>query len=336
MSRFRNLDCLKALAMFAVLVIHAPGSDVTRSTAWQFFDQFCRFAVPCFFLASGFFFARSFEKAEDKRAVIVRYLTRLVPLFLFWAFFYAVMPPRGNDPPYNTPVLGERLAYIFRHPKAFALSGDIFHLWFLSALIQAICIVWLCLAARRPWLAPVVGAVLYGVALLGSDYQGIGHFPARFGAIFGPFYSVFCATLFVALGAMVALYHWRLGVGAAAALALAGLAIHWTEAWLLHDPAHGVGIAIHSFLLGTLPFATGIFFLALALPDTGPRSLAWAGNYSLGIYVTHVYVARILGLLPTFRALVAAPLVYISILYLASLLVSVALGRWTYTRRLVA
>ena len=331
MSRLKNLDCLKAVAMFAVLVLHAPQTDVTRSTAWQFFNQFCRFAVPCFFLVSGFFFARSFQKAADGRKVILRYVSRLLVLFLFWAFFYAVVPPFGNDPPYPTPVVREHLEYIARHPRQFMIAGYALHLWFLSSLFQGIFLVGGCLYLRRPWVALAGGAVLFGVALLGAPYAHAVGWKWGFDMKEGPFY----ATLFVAIGALTAIYQWRLGVAAAALLAVAGLGIEWLEVSLLQDPVRGVTIASHDFTVGTLPFATGIFFLGLALPDAGPAWLARVGTYSLGVYAIHIYAAKVLGRSPAGAAMLVVPPLFLAAVYLIALAASMALARLPYARRLV-
>lgn len=331
MRRVKSLDCLKAVAMGGVLVMHLPGSDTTRSLPWQFFNQACRFAVPCFFLTSGFFFARSYLKAADGRAVIVRYVGRLLTLFLFWAFFYAVVPPFKGDPTYNTPVIQERLAYIAHHPKYFLLSGYAMPLWFLSSLVQAVFLVGCCLYVRRPWLALTAGGGLFLIALLGAPYAHAAGWRGTFDMKEGPFFSL----LFVAIGASAAVYDWRLDVRVAVLLALAGFIITMAEVWLLQDPARQVTVASHDFTVGTLPYAVGIFFWALDRPGAGPDWLAWVGTRSLGVYVLHFYVIKLLGLLPVTPALVRVPPLYLAVVYALALAVSVGLARLPFARRLV-
>jgi surface polysaccharide O-acyltransferase-like enzyme len=83
-------------------------------------------------------------------------------------------------------------------------------------------------------------------------------------------------------------------------LTFAGIVLQAVEAFLLtkylHKPA-----ADYQLLIGTVPFAVGMFGIAQRIRSN--RGVAWLGRagerYSLGIYVFHPYVLYVLGRIAT-------------------------------------
>lgn len=261
--------------------------------AWQIFNQVCRFAVPVFFIIAGFLFMRTWQREPDAGALLRRYAVRLLKLFFFWAFFFSIVPPYvGGAPQGNGAVLLQHLENILRHPRYFLFTGYVYHLWFLSSLLQGITVVWLCLRFWNVRGALLVGGVFYAVALLGASYAGTrAGFQTPFDMKNGPFTS----TLWVALGVWLA-QRRKFPIVPGLGLMGLGLACHLAEAfWLRH--AFQRPLMDNNFLIGTIPYALGLVWLALAQPTRG-RVLAGLGTASLGIYVLHVYVIECLRRLP--------------------------------------
>lgn len=281
--RNQSIDALKGIAIIAVILLHLPASPTTETVYWQLLDILSRFAVPCFFLVSGYFFQKSWSRAENKTQLIIRSALRIIPIFLFWAMFYVFVPPflDGSDWKHH-------LQAILRYPHSFVLTGNIYHLWFLSSLLQGLLILWISLRLNRFWLGLTFGILLFAISLVAGTYSmtplGV---PISFDMKNGPFFS----TLFVFLGAVLAQDRCRLQNGIAIASAISGFLLCIAEISFL-DRVYGVPFRGTSVMLGTIPLAVGIINLALNGSLHVP-SLAFIGRYSLGIYVIHPWFITI-------------------------------------------
>lgn len=324
-GRNQSIDALKGAAILAVVFLHLPSSPLTRTYAWQLLDILGRFAVPCFFLISGYFFHLSWQRSEHKRSVLEKSAWRIIPIFLFWALFYAITPPLIGGGGALQHLLG-----IVRYPHSFILSGNVYHLWFLSSLLQGLSILWISLQIRRPTAGLLLGAALFTLALISGTYAStpVGH-PIAFEMKNGPFLS----TIFVMLGALMAGNHLKLSIHQAIGLAIFGYFFCVAEVSFLHfyfnTPFSG-----QSLMIGTIPLAIGL--MNLALHGRFPASsLAFLGKYSLGIYVIHPWVIELLKNLGI-QNLNVAPLLYLILTTTISLLFTLALSKIPYTKNLVA
>jgi len=290
-NRISSIDAIKALGILAVICIHANPAVRNAPSAWQIAVQLTRFAVPFFFIAAGYFFTVSSRQTPPQK-ILRKTFWRIGAAFFCWALFYAVVPPyvSGESGPFLKAAL-EHLRTDIGHPIAFLLSGGVYHLWFLSSLLQALIIIGICAWLGRPHWALWAGALLFLAGLAAGSYSdsplGI---HTRFNSMRGPFFSAFP----VALGAWMARANIRCSPRSALILALAGLTLHFLEATLLKH-YFGTPFLSHSYLLGTMPWAAGVFLFALAQPDFG-TSFGWnrLGKYSLGLYAFHVYILELL------------------------------------------
>ncbi len=289
MSRIKSLDALRGIAIFAVIILHSvqPQNGPEMGRAFQILNQVCRFAVPSFFLLAGFFFRHSWRRNSDHWALARSYGSRLMKPFFFWAVFYAVVPPFIGGSPHGigSAILGH-LANIARYPHSFLLTGFVYHLWFLSSMLQAAGIVWVSLRLGDLRIALALGFVLYCIALLGGSYsQTAFGFHTHFDMKNGPFVS----TLFFALGAWIEERRPNVPLLAGALLLWIGLMTHLAEGlFLRHQFARP--IMSNQYLLGTPLYAAGVIFVALARPNSAWRVASAIGACSLGIYVFHPYV----------------------------------------------
>jgi surface polysaccharide O-acyltransferase-like enzyme len=89
-------DQLRGVSILAVVTIHAISHEIgnafTAVEYWilSFLMTFCRFAVPCFLIISGFFITyNELEKsATNFKSSIMRRLKRVVPPYVFWSAVY--------------------------------------------------------------------------------------------------------------------------------------------------------------------------------------------------------------------------------------------------------
>ena len=208
---------------------------------------------------------------------------------------------------------------LLHNPKCLFLSGGCFHLWFLSTLFRMLLVVAFC-----HWIGRIYLAVLFGlfqfVVGLGNGAYAIGGSHLLFG-------GGSCVYLFVAVGAMVAVYNLRLSARSAFAMFLAGIVIQLTEVfWLKAHYGISPGQALFSF--GTIPFGVGLFLFTLSRPHFAASfPLHKIGKYALGVYVMHPYIAEVLRNITPLEPLFRAPIYSAVVVYATATVIAMVLAR---------
>lgn len=262
-SRHAGIDLFRWFAFIAVVCIHTAtlGGDVSMMAG-----RLSRWAVPLFFMASGYFIGRRF----DEPGVIWRSTKRIAPLFIVWALVYLVV--RDSWP-----------ETVKQWQDLLINGGAGFHLWYLPSLLSCIAVVAL-LRRRLGWPAvlAVSGAVFLGGLAFGS-YSGLLDLNQRMwnprnGPIFG--------LLFVALGAWIAVTKPVVPLRWAALGFATFLATDVAERmWLATT-----GPTYIDFTVSTLFVGLSAFLLARAW-DGEPLArwnLDVLGRYSFGMYAMHM------------------------------------------------
>lgn len=89
------IDCLRTIAIFAVLAIHtstrileASSFNVQGFNFTFFINQTSRFAVPLFFMISGFVLELSYPFHQNYLEYLKKRFSRIFLPYLFWSFIY--------------------------------------------------------------------------------------------------------------------------------------------------------------------------------------------------------------------------------------------------------
>ena len=312
MQRIESVDCFRALAILAVMVIHSlpfadPGSAVGDAfDAATLANQFARFAVPFFFVMTGFFWGVKADTRAHTVAVSITLGKRLLGLFVFWSLIYVL--------PFNTELLfqhglagaaeaiGANFHAIADHPARVFFEGTKGHLWFLPALLCCLGVSAVLIAYDRAtpllWLA----IVLYAVGLLSKAYAdtplGIA---IEFNTRNGPFFGL----IFYASGYLLSRHKpkdtWFAG---GLALIVFGYVLQLVELDFLHS-RFGTTMA-QDYVVGTYFLGVGSAMMALSnQPFTRFPGLGVIGPLTLGIYAIHV---ALIELLYPVRYLVLSPI----------------------------
>ncbi len=316
----RNLtvDTLRLLATLEVIVLHVtfPGLPgiVTDAIRLQ-----ARWAVPFFFIVSGYYFAE--RLADPKRADIRPAIYRLIWLFLLWSLLYVPVVISEHD----VKEVFRRLLF-----PAFIYIGEYFHLWFPSSLVLGfLALLFIFHYKLEKWLPLISAGILMHIFLAGS-YNKV--FDIKF-----PFDFVI-ARHWVSIPAL-ALGVWLFRRGPlhpilAAFLAIGGLGLQAVEAWFLLT-RYNISAYDHEILLGTLPFALGLASLSVSKLNVleQPVLARWGKDYSLGIYLMHMLVIFIAdGLIGAFLPLLnvspAWQILYPFVILLLSIGILSALKNW--------
>lgn len=259
------VDGFRYTAFVFVVILHCLPRD-GHGLSEQLLDQACRFAVPFFFLASGYFLAMRTRSPYDEVKGI---LLRLLPPFLFWLLFYCLIS--GID----------LSALDFAGSARLLLTGGPgFHLWFLPALGMGLTGVVLLRGAGR-FVLLVTGGFVLLIACAFGPYAGLLGLPdPPLGMRNGPFFAFPYATAGYLLGRS----DFRPGVGVALTMTAAGLATQIAESHLLG----GTLRMPFDFTAGTLLFGTGVFLVALRPgPLSGIACLAPLGRAAFAMYGVH-------------------------------------------------
>ncbi|MEI6561037.1 MAG: acyltransferase family protein [Verrucomicrobiota bacterium] len=308
--RISGIDSVKALAAFAVVYLHTPRSDALH---WQVLTQFARFAVPFFFIISGYFFTLSHLRGEPIAKIFFRYVLRIGIILAAWLVFYDFIAPYiGGDAPRF------KMGWIVYQWAVCPLSsqhGPSFHPWFLFALIEGLAMLAFFLALNKPIISTSLCVGMFIGGLLISSYSatplGI-HTSAN--ALMTPFFS----TLFVWIGSTLASSGFKYKPTFALMVFLLGFAFQLGEAWVLKS-SFGTPLQEPNFLVGTIPFALGAVLVAFSFPGIGGVfNLKSIGKYSLGIYVLHPYLLEILKKQTVAGTLSALPLLLAIVVFMAT------------------
>ncbi len=279
-----------------------------------------RFAVPFFFVTSGYFLKTSTGSA-------LYYAKRLLIPFFVWALLYIAQDYalRGN-------ILLSDMTTQDYYLRLLLNGGTGYHLWFLSSLFFC---VMLTLAMKRFLSAKTIIAIAalffvvglafkpYGLALWGVE--DILNFDTRNGPFFG--------LIFLTIGSFAKPFLEKSSLRTGALMLIAGLALQYGEARFLETCYHSPFYK-HDFLVGTLLMGVGAFVVALHMPwkNTVCASL---GHISLGLYAAHLFFLTIA--LSTIHQPTWTNGCYVILFTLSgSIILSLTLKRWKTTRILVA
>ncbi|ADM09427.1 hypothetical protein PB2503_06807 [Parvularcula bermudensis HTCC2503] len=268
--REEGVDAGRLLAAIGVIAIHVGAYDELPYGAGELIRAFCRWCVPFFFIASGYFLVGR----DGELRISLKGLSRLVRIF---ALSCVLFLPLHFLRYVETPIEGVGVEFL--------LLGTNYHLWFLSSLIMA----QLFLAAYDR----VEGGLISGVAVLIL----LGFVIVSYLAIEAPEFrkaEVIMRQLsgvsFVWIGVLIGRRRETLRLGRwLLTLTAALLVLTAIESWVLgrmHPPFADAELLATSCLL-----APCLFLLAIRYGHRTPEWLSKMGReQSLLIYLLHPIV----------------------------------------------
>lgn len=289
-NRYNSIDFLKGIACIAVVLIHVqfPGK---MGFAVR---QISRFAVPSFFLISGFFF----RSPKSQLATTARKLRHAMLLFLGAMFFLLALSALG--------IGGISLrAYVhgfLRLPDLlrFFISNAPYqwpHLWFLGALVYIYLFALLWFGdGRRLQTAGPLGVVLLACMTAFQEFaEWLPFNPILpISGIQIPFFVLFIfrGLPFFLLGIWLrtqedSLHMLQMPSFANTVLVIGGAILAILEAkWTVGS----------QFYIGNYLMISGMFLWAVRNPSSGYHPLVFVGrNLSMPVYIVHITAARWIG-----------------------------------------
>lgn len=163
-EKYDFIDLLKFIAAIFVIAIHSKiaGND-DSNLSWYILHVVFRIAVPFFFIVSGFLFGKKHLRNKEKlKENSIKQIKRLAIPFIFWGI--VIIPYIVSQISFEQNVL-KNIYNILRY-----LLFNACHLWFVLALIVAICIEYFFLKKGKLKIAVILSVILYLIAMLGNSY----------------------------------------------------------------------------------------------------------------------------------------------------------------------
>lgn len=343
MQRIQTVDVIKVLAIFAVITIHTKPFELTPEaigSTYSFLEvlinQLSRFAVPFFFVVSGFFWGRKIRQEELVVKVSFHTMLRIGGLFLFWSLIFLL--------PYNMSLAVDggwsavwentkaNFLWTFENPIRPILYGTKYHLWFLSALIFAIVISSTFLFLKWEKILYVFTGGLFLLGLIGGAYkETMLGMDVGLNTRNGPFLSSFLFAIGYYLSAKTPDKSWYVkGLW----LIFIGAAIHFSEILLL-EKFYQMTL-MPDYVFGTLIMGLGVSLVALSNHERLISDrLSSIGKLSLGLYAVHVIFVDNLGIIDKQIDHIAWEVGYPVIVFILSWLSVILMSKNRYLKKVI-
>lgn len=304
-SRIWSIDSMRLLAMGFIVSIHTDpfrGLGVYGNTLNFVLDSTARFAVPFFFVTSGYFFAlkavhRDPTKYFIKRARTITALYLFGLLLAFPVFLTGATVRASSDT--------EEIAYSsLLKISEFTSALDLLYygnsiseiLWFLPALLFSLGFIYLAILSKATKYLLPISISLHVIGLLGASYTMVIDIPfeTRDALFFGFFYT--------SLGYWIASSDWQptskhssFYFGATILFSILHIGERYVLGYILTGETLGQGVYTASYTISTAFLTLSLFLFLLSRPHLGRSTPvpSW-GKYAVGIYVVHPAVLYVL------------------------------------------
>lgn len=292
---YTGLDVFKLFFAVCVVAIHTYAIEGLPASAYFWITQgVFRLAIPFFFVTSGFLLGKKLrEQKKEPAAVIHRYIKGLLPPLLCVGIVNGIFELLLRRLRYGT----DFRSLMIRFVKAFVFY-PYGAMWYVQACIIGVLILYPFLKKGRLNPALLLGALLYGWALLCNNYyflaEGSGlsvYVDSYMDAFMSARNGVFVGFFYLALGIKTYEWHqkdlkaWKLKWG------LIGLAvIYLLEIYLLKDRGYLDDRAMYLTQIALAPVMV-LCILRMKIPISASTSVLLR-KASVWIYFSHrlIYV----------------------------------------------
>ena len=344
MNRIPSVDAIRVLAIVSVIATHTtpfqtqPLLGEGELDVAIIINQAARFAVPFFFILSGYFWAIKFSDDSRVMQPTLKAMKRIALIFIAWSLICLL--PLNLIETLNVAPLGpitvmyENLITAWRdNPLNLILGGTKVHLWYLMSLLLSLAIsaVFLRYQLRIPLV--VLAVILFAIGLAGKPYRDTPlEFIVAFNLRDGPFFSLIFFVTGYFLQRRGPSDKWLVpGIF----LTVVGLIMHFTELMALHL-FWGTSM-LQDYVLGTYFMGLGVALISLSNTQyLNLPLITYFGPFVLGIYVSHLgFLTLLKPLNREYAGNWIWELTYILLIFLLSYLLTFLLSKFRFTRKIV-
>ena len=203
---YSGIDICKLIAAALVVLLHTVETTEFYSCEVKF--VFTRFAVPFFFIASGFFFCSGLDRSNNKREYFFRYERNLIKIFSVWALIiYTPFTIYGYIKANSDESAIKIILLLFR--RIFVIGPGPY--WYLIALMVSAAFLYLCHIKLGDIVLIVFMIIGFVLHICYASFQGVLSNYYIFDKIFKSIYFVFsfefnflmCGIPFMGIGYLI-------------------------------------------------------------------------------------------------------------------------------------
>ncbi len=342
MDRIESVDVFRLIAIIAVICLHTSpfcGPEFSNNYIYKYLaviiDQTARFAVPFFFIVSGYFWGVKVREGSDPLFSANRMGKKIILIFLFWSFVYLL--PYNVFSVFKFGILGPLKVFywnvlnVLNAPASFFVQGTKVHLWFLVGLLCALYITAFFVKYNAPVLLLCFSVILYIVGVLAKSYADTPFgFDMNFNTRNGPFFGtlLFCSGYF--LSGMKPSDKW---IYYGASIFFVGWVLHFSEIYVLWK-LYKISL-IQDYVFGTYLMGVGVTMVALSNHKIFKiKSLGYIGQLTLGIYASHFIFVDIFRNTVAERSNVGWDIGYILIVLFLSIALTKYMSKVKYIKKM--
>lgn len=278
MSRKNGIDLFRLIAALFIMCIHTDYGALNP----EYVDNLrllSRWAVPFYFLATGFFLGDKIVNKNLDFKRIQKNVSVLVSILIVSSIIYLPIDfIHGNNV----------------NSIANILTGSFFHLWFIGGLLVGYIFIWYLFYIQKIKVLPYISIFILLFALLTDSYDKFFNLSLDFSL-----FRLLLAIPFMHFGIIISkkdtyLINNKLLI----VIVFIGLIIQFSEAELflkLFDYEKYT----HQFLIGTIITAIPLFILSSKINLKENRFSKWGKNHSLILYLYHPLIYEIIRVILT-------------------------------------
>jgi hypothetical protein len=266
MGRSNTIDLFRFIGTLSVLILH---TDFGKLPTFIVDDLrlLSRWAVPFFFMVSGFFLSKHIQERISLNSNIVERLMRLLTILIISSLFFTPIALYLNHYPFQVSNL---------------ITGTYFHLWFIGSLIWSTVVIWYVYYLNKEAFLPLLSGILLATAVFANSYDLL------FSIDIDYYFFMFLSSLpFIFIGILFREKRFYLQkTSVLITLLVFGIAIQKTEA-IFFESFFRKPQYEQQLLLGTIIISLAIFGLSISHLTKENIISKLGRDHSLFIYLFH-------------------------------------------------
>lgn len=301
MNRNNTIDLVKFFAIICVVSIHTTPfkhiniGSIDGANINFLINTFSRFAVPFFFITSGYLLGMNIMRTTSKLKYYKKYLVNLLSLYFSWAFFYLVYDLilkyiQGESMRKELWLYLSSLSIEKLYIEGVS-SPNAYQLWFLVAIIYSAIILFVFIKINKVKMLLILSLIMHLIGLFGNGqlYSFLINIdiPARSGI----FFSLFYITLGYHIAINFDFFKKNINPKVAFFLFCFFTIIQISERFILSNFYSAPG---GEYFLSTIPLTISLFIFTIIKMDIKNLIFCKIGSRSVGIFVLHTFIISLI------------------------------------------
>lgn len=266
MARKNGIDLFRLIGAFFIMILHASLGDLNE-TLEENLRLLARWAVPFYFMASGYFLEPKISGNLFSFTKIQNNVSRLVTILITSSLLYSPFAVLNGDKLNDIEILA---------------TGTYFHLWFIGSLIFGLFFLWYIYFIKKVFLLPLVSIIILILATFVNSYDLL------IGLDFDhQFFRFLLSIPFLFLGYYIAKMEFtKINKYVLCLIALSGFILQHFEVKYISGFLLD-GSKSFQFLIGTILAVIPLFILSTRISMKANLLSSWGREHSLFIYLYH-------------------------------------------------